>query len=92
MVGTTIVFYALYKAAVFDPLQRFADDLDKNMDDATKKALEAAEEESDTGLFLPFPLTLKMIKPPPYRGSDPEWQEFIKISKDVELRKTIKSM
>ena len=33
-------------------------------------------------LFIPFPGTAKQLQPKPYQGSGPEWQEFIRLSKD----------
>lgn len=47
-------------------------------------------EEEETGLFIPFPGTTKQLKPKPYRGSDPEWQEFINFSKDKELARKVR--
>lgn len=48
------------------------------------------EELEEGGLFIPFPGTTKQLKPNPYRGSDPEWQEFIKFSKDQGLAKSVR--
>ncbi|RDW87584.1 hypothetical protein BP5796_03278 [Coleophoma crateriformis] len=48
------------------------------------------DEEEEDGLFIPFPGTTKMLRPVPYRGSDPEWQEFVKFSKDPALGKSIR--
>ena len=47
-------------------------------------------EEEQKPLFIPFPGTTKKIAPQPYRGSDPEWQEFIKFSKDQELAQSVR--
>lgn len=56
------------------------------IDKATTEVMEGlpAEEteEVEEGLFIPFPGTVKETKRKPYRGSDPEWQEFVKFSKD----------
>lgn len=40
--------------------------------------------------FLGFPFTTNQEKRKPYRGSDPEWKEFIKFSKDKALARKIK--
>jgi hypothetical protein len=48
------------------------------------------DEEDEDPLFIPFPGTTKQKKPEPYRGSDPEWQEFIKFSKDQALAKSVR--
>jgi len=60
--------------------------------DSLLDALGAPPEEEDAGgpLFIPFPGTTKKIEPKPYRGSDPEWQGFVKFSKDQELAKRIR--
>ena len=50
---------------------------------------EALQEEVEP-FFIPFPGTTKEIKPKPYRGSDPEWQEFVKFSKDQDLGKRVR--
>lgn len=48
------------------------------------------EEEDDNSLFIPFPGTTRQVNPPPYKGSDPEWQEFLKFSKDQGRQKRCK--
>jgi hypothetical protein len=50
---------------------------------------EALQEEVEP-FFIPFPGTTKEIKPKAYRGSDPEWQEFVKFSKDQDLGKRVR--
>ena len=51
---------------------------------------EEEDEEEHKPLFIPFPGTTKELKPAPYSGSDPEWREFVKISKDKELIKRVR--
>ncbi|RKF78719.1 hypothetical protein GcC1_053020 [Golovinomyces cichoracearum] len=49
------------------------------------------ESEEDTEpLFFPLPLTWREIKQDSYRGSDPEWQEFVKFSKQHDLAQQIR--
>lgn len=49
------------------------------------------EPEEDTEpLFFPLPLTWREIKQDSYRGSDPEWQEFVKFSKQHDLAQQIR--
>lgn len=43
------------------------------------------EDEEEGSIFIPFPGTTKQMQPKPYRGSDPEWQEFLKFSADKAL-------
>ncbi|RFU32774.1 hypothetical protein B7463_g3555, partial [Scytalidium lignicola] len=68
---------------VLEPLERAALE-------ALKNVPEKELQEEDGPIFIPFPGTTKQINPPPYRGSDPEWQEFIKFNKDQELAKNVR--
>ena len=52
---------------------------------------EELPDDEDTSIFIPFPGTTREIKPKPYRGSDPEWKEFIKFSRDKELIANVRS-
>jgi hypothetical protein len=82
------ICYGIFTAVVLAPLDKFAEEVEKNMDEETRKELE----EQGESLFIPFPGTIKQIQPPPYRGSDPEWQEYIKFSKDPALGKQVRGM
>jgi hypothetical protein len=87
MIGGTLTFalcYGLFSHIVLSPLDKFEEDFEKNLDEQTKKEI---EEET---LFIPFPGTTKQLKPRPYRGSDPEWQEYIKFTKDQALGKRVR--
>ncbi|RKF78012.1 hypothetical protein GcM1_214003 [Golovinomyces cichoracearum] len=49
------------------------------------------ESEEDTEpLFFPLPLTWREIKQDSYRGSDPEWQEFVKFSMQHDLAQQVR--
>jgi hypothetical protein len=50
---------------------------------------EEDEEDVEPLLFLPTGLSRPKARTF-YKGSDPEWQEFMRIAKDPELRKKIK--
>jgi hypothetical protein len=54
------------------------------------KGMPAEDLEEDKPLFIPFPGTTKELKPKPYRGSDPEWKEFVKFSYDRPLQDKIR--
>lgn len=82
------ICYGIFTAVVLSPLDKYAEEIEKNMDEETRKEL---EEQGDS-IFIPFPGTTKQIQPPPYRGSDPEWQEYIKFSKDPALGKRVRGM
>jgi hypothetical protein len=43
-------------------------------------------------IFIPFPGTTKELKPQPYRGRDPEWQEFVKFSRDRDKARRVKGL
>jgi hypothetical protein len=58
--------------------------------EALKDMPEELTEEDHKPLFIPFPGTTKQLKPKPYRGSDPEWQEFIKFGKDQKLAQRVR--
>jgi hypothetical protein len=70
---------------VFDPLDDAATDAVKHIPESE------LEEIDEKPLFIPFPGTTKQIPTRPYKGSDPEWQEFVKFSKNPELGKSVRS-
>ncbi len=78
--------YEMFTRSVFAGLDKLSEELEKDMDEETKKELS----ESKDGLFIPFPGTTKKLTPRPYKGSDPEWQEFIKFSKNPALGKSVR--
>lgn len=49
------------------------------------------EEEEAVDIFIPFPLTTERHEPQPYSGKDPEWREFVRLSKDKERLDQIRS-
>ncbi|KAL3425715.1 hypothetical protein PVAG01_02506 [Phlyctema vagabunda] len=79
------VCYSLYSRVVFDPLEVAATEALKGMPDDSED-----HEDERPPFFIPFPGTTRVVKPVPYRGSDPEWQEFVKFSKDQALSKKIR--
>lgn len=82
------ILYGIFTAVVLSPLEKFSEEVEENMDEETRKELE----ERGDSIFIPFPGTIKQIQPPPYSGSDPEWQEYIKFSKDPALGKRVRGM
>ncbi|KAH7319097.1 hypothetical protein BKA65DRAFT_482619 [Rhexocercosporidium sp. MPI-PUGE-AT-0058] len=80
---TAYVGASVYSSIVLDPLERAAIEALQN--------LPAEElEEEPAPLFIPFPGTTKQLPPVPYRASDPEWQEFVKFSKDKVLAQKVR--
>lgn len=56
-----------------------------------RKKVDAGDPEAQNpDSFLPLPLTTRTIQPPPYSGQDPEWHEYIRISKNKALKKQIR--
>ena len=83
--GALYITAQVYDRLVLEPLAKTLDDAGGlDMPDTPD------EEEDEGGVFIPFPLTTKQLDPKPYRGSDPEWQEFIKFSKDQGLAKRVR--
>jgi hypothetical protein len=81
-----ITFYVLtdvYSRLVLDPLEKAATEA---LGELPAEELEEVEEP----IFIPFPGTVKELKRRPYRGSDPEWQEFVKFSKDRPLQNKVR--
>ena len=75
--------YAVYDKVVLEPLERAAFEALQDIPDDE-------DDEDHKPFFIPFPGTTKQLKPRPYRGSDPEWQEFIKFSKDQKLAQRVR--
>ncbi|CAK7229986.1 hypothetical protein SBRCBS47491_007434 [Sporothrix bragantina] len=48
-------------------------------------------EDDGEPIFVPFPFTFKVVESRPYKGSDPEWQTYIRIAKDRELLMKIRN-
>ncbi|KAI0108948.1 hypothetical protein GGR51DRAFT_513692 [Nemania sp. FL0031] len=87
--GAWFVFYQIttrYAEALLD-------EFDMQLTDAERRALEKEhqsqeyddDEEGEEGIFIPFPGFTKTIEPLPFRGSDPEWQTYVKVSRDEAL-------
>jgi len=80
---TCYILADVYTRLVLDPLEKAAAD--------ALEGLPADElEEVEEPIFIPFPGTVKELKRRPYRGSDPEWQEFVKFSKDRPLQNQVR--
>jgi hypothetical protein len=79
------ISFNVYTQLVLDPLGKALDSEEElDLPDAPE------EDEEEGSFFIPFPGTTKQLEPKPYRGSDPEWQEFIKFSKDQALAKRVR--
>ncbi|KAI0391291.1 hypothetical protein F5Y17DRAFT_17375 [Xylariaceae sp. FL0594] len=77
-----------------DYLAEGAEEEEEDEEGATEEDIEEVEEvvekiSYEPPAFIPFPGFTKRIQPPPYRSSDPEWKEFVRINRDAELQKVI---
>ncbi|CAJ2500745.1 Uu.00g035980.m01.CDS01 [Anthostomella pinea] len=78
--------YLIYDRVVFGTLGKWAHDQEAQLSEKERQEL---DDEDLEPLFIPFPGTTKMVEPLPYRGSDPEWQAYLKISKNQKLVQSI---
>ncbi|KAI1827463.1 hypothetical protein F4861DRAFT_536027 [Xylaria intraflava] len=58
--------------------------------DMTEEEQKEFEEEDLAPIFIPFPGFTRTIEPSPYRSTDPEWQTFLKVSRNRALQRTIR--
>lgn len=87
LVSGAVVFgcYALYSSVVISPLIKWVDDHEDELSAEERKEMDELEP-----LFVAFPFTIKAVQPLPYAGTDPEWTEFVKLSKDDKLQRRIR--
>lgn len=78
---TGIALYACYNIYIQIVLGPF----DKALRETAKHLPDDEFHEPAPPLFIPFPGTTKQLPIVPYKGNDPEFQEFMKISKDEDL-------
>lgn len=92
-IATVVILYScwqIFLAVVLDPLLDWADAEWETLSDKEKEEVQNMADEDEPMLFLPFPFTTTEVKQPPYRGSDPEWQTFVKINQDKKLQHEIR--
>ncbi|KAM7215425.1 hypothetical protein V8F06_009185 [Rhypophila decipiens] len=73
----TVLAFEIYDHLVISPLGKAVSDL-------AQISPHEEEEDDDSDFFFPLPLTTREVIPPPYSREDPEWAEFVKISKDKD--------
>ncbi|QSZ36416.1 hypothetical protein DSL72_006293 [Monilinia vaccinii-corymbosi] len=78
-----VVCFKIYSEVVLSPL-------DDALQEASKDIPEEEFEEVEAPLFIPFPGTTKQLPTIPYQGSDPEFQEFVRISNDPKVLEKIR--
>lgn len=79
--GVFYACYQVYTSTVFGTLGDWLDEQEAQMTEKERKELDDEIEP----FIIPLPFTTKQVEPLPYRGSDPEWQTFIKVSKNHAL-------
>jgi hypothetical protein len=91
VIGAVILYECLdvLHLAVTRPLEvAFEQEYSKLSEEEKKNMDKVLDEEKP--LFIPLPLTAQQNERTYYRGSDPEWQGFVKISKDKALQAKIR--
>ncbi|KAK3987674.1 hypothetical protein QBC44DRAFT_331046 [Cladorrhinum sp. PSN332] len=88
IIKSFIVVQVLDKV-VLAPFYKFWDEHAEELEEERRKQV-AKDGEEEVLLFIPFPLTLEKFDAQPYSGRDPEWQEFVRISKDRKLLNKIR--
>lgn len=73
------VCYRVYTASVFNILSDWTDEQEKQM------TSEELEEDLLEPILIPLPFTTRIVPSPPYKSTDPEWQAFVKLSKNKQL-------
>lgn len=84
--GTLVFAVQIYTSVVLAPVAKW---LDKELDEMEQMDEKELETEP---IFIAFPFTTKSVDSLPYRGTDEEWQTFIKVNKDQNLQMKIRSM
>jgi hypothetical protein len=79
--------YDFYTRTLLGTLGRWLDEEEAQMTEEERQELEDAAAEP---IFIPFPGFTKQLESAPYRGTDPEWQAYVKISKNQALQKSIR--
>ncbi|OAA81269.1 hypothetical protein LEL_00814 [Akanthomyces lecanii RCEF 1005] len=89
--AAAFVCWTVFYVIVLEPLLDWAED---EWDSLSEKEKQEIASEADDGpnsiLFLPMPFGTIEVNQPPYRSSDPEWQEFVAFSKNKQAREDIK--
>ncbi|KXJ96237.1 hypothetical protein Micbo1qcDRAFT_201550 [Microdochium bolleyi] len=95
--GAALIYYGcyhIYTSAIWGPLEKYLDEEIASMsaeerrelEGGDKKGRKTAMDEDEDILSVTLPFTTRIVKQPPYKGDSAEWQAFVKISKDPQLR------
>jgi hypothetical protein len=83
----SIPILAVFYALDIDLGEEEVEEEQKAKDGFTKVG-DGEEEDEEEGLFIPFTWPTEQPRQF-YKGSDPEWKEFIKFSKDIKKHKDV---
>ncbi|KAI2620497.1 hypothetical protein GGR54DRAFT_102432 [Hypoxylon sp. NC1633] len=92
------VCYRFYEVSLVNTLYAWSDAHAKDMSTEERKELEKnSKREGDDSdeisitMRVPLPFTAKLVDSPPFKGTDPEWQAFVKISRSNETLSDIRN-
>jgi len=88
----SFIVIQVFDKVVFEPLYKWWDEHGEELQEERRRTQKKDDGEEEVLLFIPFPLTLERFEPQPYTGRDPEWLEFVRISKDRDMLDKIRSM
>ncbi|KAL2756700.1 hypothetical protein ACRALDRAFT_1075562 [Sodiomyces alcalophilus JCM 7366] len=88
--GVTYLCWNIYSSAVLTPLFRHIETEYASLSEKERRAIEKEKEESDGSIFIAFPFTTTLIPAKPYKPTDPEWLQFLEISRDHDLQERLR--
>ena len=75
---------------VLEPLFDWAEEEWDSLSEKEKQELAQEDEDGpDSIIFLPMPFSTMTVPQPLYKGSDPEWKEFVAFNKNKKAREDI---
>lgn len=86
-----VTLFQIFITFVFDPLLDWSDEEWEQMSEKEKQAIEKEAKDDDEPIaFFAWPFSTHQEQSPPYKGSDPEWKEFVAINGDKKRQKEIR--
>ena len=82
-----LLLYNAFTRTVLAPLDRATEELENEESEADSETTKDLED----WFFIPFPGTIKQIPQLPFRGTDPEWEAYVKFNKDRPLQIEVRS-
>jgi hypothetical protein len=94
LAGAVVIYYTCYQfytASVFGVLGKWLEQEISKMSPKERKKLEKELEDTDAAFYVPLPGTTRAVQSQPYTGTDPEWKQFAKLSRDQKKITSIKA-